>query len=237
VYLLYVDESDTTDDEPAASRYYCVCGISVVARSYGATTDRINALVAKWEPQLPADFEIKGIDLFQRDGFWKGRDPDERIAFARALTAVLSQSKVRIYVALKESAHFTDDYRKLLGEIIARAAKDTAMKGSPTSKQMLLVFDQRPDFNVRESDELRAARAEVVSRYDKACRFIDHGYEADSKYAPLIQAADFVAYHMRRRETLSRDTTLFGDPDDVRLIALLDEIAATLRPKMKLWKS
>jgi hypothetical protein len=229
VYLLYVDESDTTGREKAAQRVYCVCGLRVVDSSYGQTTSRLRKLIESWEPKLP-EFELKGYELFRGKGCWEGRGPDERAAFAQAVADALAESNIKLFVSMKPSENFGDDYRTLLSRVIAQAAKDTDRKGSKTGRQMMLVFDQRPDFNVRESTALREMRAEVISKY-RPSLFIDHGYEADSRHAPLVQAADFVAFHLRKRETLQREDSELAPRADERLIEALDRIHETLVPK------
>jgi Protein of unknown function (DUF3800) len=230
MYLLYVDESDTTGGERAESRIYCVCGLRVVDSSYGQTTKRLTKVIESWKPSLPSDLELKGYELFRGTGCWAGREPKERAAFAQAVAEALAQSTIKLFVAMKASEDFGDDYRTLLGHVIAQAAKDTDKKGSKTGRQMMLVFDQRPDFNVRSSTALHDMRAEVISKHG-ASLFIDHGYEADSRHAPLIQAADFVAFHLRKRETLRRDDSLLGSKADGRLIEALDRLHETLAPK------
>lgn len=235
MYLLYVDESDTTVGDEDAKRVYCVCGLRVVDSSYAATTKRLAKAIKSWNPRLPENFELKGYELFHGEGCWKGRKADERVAFANAVAEALADSSIKLYVSMKPSEHFGDDYRTLLGRIIERAAKETGKKGSKTGRQMMLVFDQRPDFNVQESKALRDMRAEAISNHGPSM-FIDHGYEADSRHAPLIQAADFVAFHYRKRETLHREDSLVGSKDDDRLIAALDGLCATLKPKTVLVK-
>ena len=165
MYLLYVDESDTTGGEKAAKRVSCVCGLRVVDSSYGQTTRRLAKVIESWNPALPDDFELKGYELFHGEGSWAGREADERVAFAHAVAEALAGSTIKLFVAMKASADFGDDYRTLLGRVIAQAAKETERKGSKTGRQMMLVFDQRPDFNVRDSTALRDMRAEVISKY------------------------------------------------------------------------
>jgi hypothetical protein len=235
MYLLYVDESDTTGRENVTQRVYCVCGLRVVDSSYGQTTKRLSKVITSWEPALPDDFELKGYELFRGTGCWTDRPPDERAGFAQAVAEALAESTIKLFIAMKPSEDFGEDYRTLLGQVIAHAAKETEKKGSKTGKQMMLVFDQRPDFNVRESTALRTMRAEVIAKH-RASLFIDHGYEADSRHAPLIQAADFVAFHLRKRETLQRDESLLGAKADGRLIEALDRVHDTLAPKTILIK-
>jgi hypothetical protein len=232
MYLLYVDESATTDDPDPARLMYCVCGLRVIDTSYGATVERLAKVIDNWEPKLPMTFEIKGSDLFHGEGAWRGRAVDERARFARAITDVLSKSNIRLYISTKESTDFTADYKELLTKVVTKAAGMTAKTGTRTSKQMLLVFDQRPDFDPRYSEELRHTRDEVIAIHKRSCRFIDYGYEADSQHAPLIQAADFVAYHLRKRAIIQREDTLFAQRANDLVIGLLDEIAETLKPKL-----
>jgi hypothetical protein len=231
MYLLYVDESDTSSDEDARL-VYCVCGLRCIDTSYGATVERLTKLIAKWEPKLPANFEIKGSDLYHGEGAWRGRSTDDRSSFARALTQVLRDSNIKLFIGMKDSENFTEDYKLLLARVMTRAAGVVAKTGTKTSKQMMLVFDHRPDFNPRYSEALRAARDEVIARHKAACRFIDFGYEADSRHAPLVQAADFVAYHLRRREIIEREDTLLTTRANDLVIQLLDEIAETLDKKI-----
>jgi uncharacterized protein DUF3800 len=231
VYLLYVDESDTSSDD-AGRLVYCVCGLRCIDISYGATVERLAKLIRKWQPTLPANFEIKGSDVFHGEGSWPGRSVSDRAAFARALTQVLHESNIKLFVGMKDSEDFTEDYKVLLGKVISCAAKVVAKSGTKTSKQMMLVFDQRPDFNPRYSEALRDARDEVITQHKASCRFIDFGYEADSRHAPLVQAADFVAYHLRKREIIEREDTLLTRRANDLLIELLDEIAEKLEKKV-----
>jgi hypothetical protein len=88
MYLLYIDESDTTRRENVAKRVYYGCGLRVVDSSYGQTTKRLAKVIATWKPALPDDFELKGYELFRGIGPWKGRQPDER-GGVRAASAIL----------------------------------------------------------------------------------------------------------------------------------------------------
>jgi hypothetical protein len=231
VYLLYIDESDTGESEDGGRRY-CVCGVYVTATSYGATTDRLTKLIASWDPPLPPDFEVKGHDLFHGQGAWRKRPAAERAAFAKALADVVAGSNLRLFVAERPSKDFTEDYRVLLTAVVTAAAKQTANTGTRTGRQLMVIFDQRPDIDPRVSD-LRAVRANVIRDHAKSCRFIDHGFESDSRHAPLIQLADFVAYHLRRHSTMTRDDSLLATADDHRVVGLLDEIETTVRPKVR----
>lgn len=233
VYFLYVDESDTTTDEPAPSRWYCVTGVRVVARSYGPITDKLQRLVRRWHPPLPDTFELKGIDLFQGQGPWAKRDPAQRVEFAKAAATIIGEASVRVYVAMKPSEDFTGDYRTLLDRVIRRAASDVAKEGGRTGKQLLLIFDQRPDLDVSASQMMRQIRNDVVNQLTTSCRFIDHGYEANSRYAPLVQVADFAAYFLRKQKVMVREATLLAEAENELVVTAVDEIVGLMQKRMK----
>ena len=56
---------------------------------------------------------------------------------------------------MKPSEDFTGDYRTLLDKVIRRASTDVAREGGRTGRQLLLVFDQRPDLDVSPTHTLQ----------------------------------------------------------------------------------
>jgi Protein of unknown function (DUF3800) len=234
LYLLYLDESDTTSEEPdaVAARFCCLCGVRVVDSSYGKATKAVEKFLKNWPQAGRSTFEVKGRELFQGEGAWRGVKPSERVRFCKEFAALIASLNVKLIAATKPSVDFTKDYQLLLDQVIERVAKETAKTGSRTGRQLLVIFDRRPDFNVSSSETLRAARQNVVSRHKSACPFIDHGYEADSLHAPFIQVADFVAYFLRKQQTIVRESTLLTAAADARVVAAVDEIVSMLRPKV-----
>lgn len=122
MYLLYIDESDTTDKElgKLTPRWYCISGMNVVASSYGKTQREWEEFIK--DQKLPDDFELKGEELYQGTGCWKGKAPQERIDFCKKVCEFINNSNVKIYSSLevvKNNDH-AESYKRLLDDILTK---------------------------------------------------------------------------------------------------------------------
>lgn len=235
MYLLYVDESDTGSEASNTVREYWVTGVRVVDSSYRKTVLGLAQHTAPLTDRK-GGFEVKGADLFNGTGAWKGRLPKERAEFALTYAKTLGRLNLKIYAVRKSSEDFTKDYLMLLGKLLAAVGKDTASKGSKTGRQLLTVFDRRTDVSVISSDHMRAVRSRLLHDLGATCAMIDFGYETDSRNAPLIQAADFSAYFLRKASVVPRNSTLFQEAESSLALDTIDGICAALKPKLQLVK-
>lgn len=235
MYLLYLDESDTTIDKKAdeiTPRWYCVSGMLIVGSSYGKIQRSWESFVKKYK--LPENFEIKGEELYQGTGYWKNEPPHKRIGFCKEVCKFIKSSNIKIYSALevvKNNKH-AKSYKELLNNILTRVAKYIASTRT-RGRQFILIFDQREDIRNEILEKIRLTRKEIIKEHKKSCTFIDYGFEGDSRLCFGIQIADFVSYFLRRQQIAQRKNSLFKQADNKLSISVVDDIVEGVKDKCK----
>ena len=234
MYLLYIDESDTTDSKNELTpRWYCIAGTRIVDSSYRPTLEKWENLLKK--NNIPPSFELKGEELYQGTGFWKNRYPKERVEFSNVVCEFINSVNIKIYACLEivvNSRHI-DSYNKLLSKILNLVPKDISTKGSISGRQLLLVFDQRPDIENKIRQQIRDCRTKIIKHFYKSCAFIDYGFDSDSKLCWGIQIADFVAYLLRKQQTFQRENNLFNKSDNSLSFETVDNLISSIKDKCK----
>lgn len=234
MYLLYTDESDTTENRKTLTlRWLCIAGLLVVDRSYRLIQERFEKLLKNHN--LPDNFEIKGSDLYNRTGHWKNTKPQERIDFWNEVCQFIRESKFKIFSALgviQNNDHITS-YKELLGEVLDMTASHVSKRGSKTGRQLTLIFDERPDIESEIREQIKLSRKEIISKFNRSCSFIDYGFDGDSKLCWGIQIADFVAYFLRKRQAFQRENNLFDTADRTLSIEKVDELLESIKKQCK----
>lgn len=234
MYLLYTDESDTTENRKTLThRWLCIAGLLLVDSKYRTTRARFEKLLK--DHNLPDNFEIKGSDLYNGTGHWKNAEPSKRVAFCKDVCKFIMESNFKIYSALgviQNNDHITS-YKELLNEVLDRTASHTSLHGPRTGRQLILIFDQRPDMESQIHEQIKLSRREIVRKFDSSCSFIDYGFDGDSKLCWGIQIADFVAYFLRKKQTFQRENTLFDTADKPLSIEAVGELLKSIEKNCK----
>jgi len=235
MYLLYIDESDTTDSKNKLTpRWYCVSGMRIVDSSYRIAQEW-------WENilkgnNLPSEFELKGEELYQGTGFWKNFKPERRVEFSNFVCDFINGTNLKIYVCLEivKGSNHIESYNNLLSEILNMVPRDISSKSPRTGRQLILVFDQRSDIENKIRLQIKSCRTRIIKKFKKSCAFIDYGFDADSKLCWGIQIADFVAYLLRKQQTFQRENNLFNHADHVISIETVDNLISSIKNKCKI---
>jgi hypothetical protein len=234
MYLLYIDESDTTDSKNKLTpRWYCVSGMRIVGSSYRAALE-------KWEKilkinNLPSGFELKGEELYQGTGSWKNYSPEKRVEFSNLVCSFINSVNIKIYACLEvvNNSNHINSYNNLLSEILNLVPRDISSKGPRSGRQLILVFDQRSDIENKIRLQIRDCRTKIIRNFKKSCAFIDYGFDSDSKLCWGIQIADFVAYLLRKQQTFQRENSLFNQADHFLSIEAVDNLISIIKDKCK----
>ncbi|MDP9261860.1 MAG: DUF3800 domain-containing protein [Actinomycetota bacterium] len=161
---------------------------------------------------LPAGFELHAMDLLspKGDGFFKGRDRDERSSLALDLLDIITTRKHQVLLQVYDksrlattnpppaSAAFPWNDPWELGFAMTLTMFENFLRSKQTgsSSSGLIVIDH-------ERSYLKFVRAHCADRnagkgWRQVAKVVDIGYSAASHANPMIQVADLVAYVSRR---------------------------------------
>lgn len=238
MYLLYVDESENSDAKDSTPlSVFGLAGLVVTARYVPRLVEEISDLKASYG--LPDDQEIRGYDIFQgkRRG-WRGLGDEKRREFCRGLARIIAgkNALAKGFFVFKNSRLQRDDYLQCLDVLIDRSAGFVGSRPSNTGKQLLVIFDEKDEFEDSINRAILGQQGRVLrspgSQRPRLCRIIDHGFPGKSKYSTMLQASDFVGYVLRLARTIQREPSLFATPKDPRFVDFVDELVDVLGKKV-----
>lgn len=161
---------------------------------------------------------------------------NERANIALEVANFLRESTLTKFIVAHKYFDGKDEnqaYLDLVNSVIGFYAK--LVSGKPkTSRQLLLVFDERQDINKKVYKLCAEKKEEIINKYQRSCAFIDNGYEGISKYSRLLQVADFVGYFIRNEKVTPKEDTLFESKADDRKIKIMEKIKGSLSKKLKI---
>ena len=218
--LLYIDESHD-------KKHYALCGFLINDINYRKLNADFNIFL-KREFELSEDRELKGDELFNGREFWEEKSLDERNEIICKIFDFLKTTKGTDFLLAystvqKENQH--ELYFGLLEKIIERSANIVSKLGK-TNRQLLIVFDERHDFNKGKKVYLQIAeeKSKIIKKHRKSCAVIDYGYEGISRFSRMLQISDFVAYFFRSYCSINEKYDLFEKATDQRKIEMLKDI-------------
>ena len=230
--MVYIDESENSSTEHEwTPRVFGLTGLVITARYVASFVDTFSRL--KEDSDVPQEKEVKGYDIFgERD--WAGLDVPGRARFCEELSKaiVAKNSLAKGFFVFKDSELQKDDYLACLRQIIDHSKDFVRRHGGRTGKQLLVVFDEKREFQGR-INQLILESGSNSSSGRGACRVIDQGFPGKSNLSPMLQMADFCGYVMRLSKTLQRESDLFSKGKDRRLIGLVDSLVRILHKKIQ----
>lgn len=230
MYFLYLDESIDKKN-----KLISVGSVILPSSKYRKFNEDFNYFLSN-EFKAGEKVEIKGDYIWNGRNFFKSRDMSERTGIALKIAKFLAESTLTMFVIAHKYLNGGDEnqaYLDLIDSVIGFSAKLVSKKPK-TSRQLLLVFDERPDINERIYNLCAEKRKQIIKKYQKSCIFIDNGYEGISKYSRLLQVADFVGYFIRNEKVTPKEDTLFETMADDRKIELMEKIKSSLSKKLKI---
>lgn len=197
--LLYLDDSGSVQNR--ADDTIVLAGLAVGERDPWWVSDDLDRVAAKVWPDSPSEIELRASDMFSGRKQWRGVGRDHRLgAYADCLDLLAQRRTVRLFgAAVHRDAVGDEDPMEVAFELVAQ--RFDRMLGrlhkSGDTQRGLIVLDkstyetslQRLAINFRRMGH-REGRLHNLSEVPL---FID------SKASRLIQAADLIAYALRRR--------------------------------------
>jgi len=227
MYILYIDESENSDSkDPFKPNVFGLSGLLITARYIPTFVQNIRELKEDYE--VSGSREIKGYEIFNQNK-WNNLSDDERREFCKELSEIIvgKNSLAKGFFIYKNSKFHKEDYLNCLEKIIDKAAEFVAKRGSNTSKQLLVIFDEKDEFE-------RKINETILNKKSKKCKIIDHGFPGKSNMSDMLQAADFSGYVMRLNKTISKEDNLFARKKDSRFIEFVNDLVGTLKKKISI---
>lgn len=237
MYLLYLDESENSNGDRKDIFSVNVFGLSGILITPRYATNLIQEF---WELRrshnIPDDWEIHGFEIFSGSGKWsKNFNDEQRRLVCKDVAKLIAKNNrlAKSWFCYKESQLLKDDYLKTLEGLLNKSCDFIGKCGSNTSKQLLVIFDQKDEFESAINKFILDQRNLInSSKKGKKCRVIDHGFPGKSELSELLQLSDFIGYVFRLSKTLKRKDTLLSKKHDQRFIDFVDELTNTMKKKV-----
>jgi len=240
MYILYIDESENSSKSNDLSpSVFGLSGLLITVRYIPSFIENINNFKEGFN--VPPRKEIKGYEIFNQKN-WGGLSDDGRRDFCNQLSGIIvgKGALTKGFFVFKKSKLQKEDYLLCLEKIIDKASEYVAKYGRPTSKQLLIIFDEKENLENAINKTILKKQKEVLKflkkKQKRICRIIDHGFPGKSNMSDMLQAADFVGYVIRLSKTIQRKDTLFEKSKDKRFIQFVDGLVKTLKGKVSLIK-
>ena len=235
MYLLYLDESENANrDKDFSIEIFGLSGILVTPRYATSLIQEFWEL--KKQHKIPDDWEIHGFEIFSGSGKWKKNFSDEgrrKICVDLAKLVAKSNRLAGGWFCYKESKFLQSDYLLTLERLLKKSCDFIGNLKSATSKQLLVVFDQKDEFENAINKFILKQRDDInSSKKGKICRIIDHGFPGKSELSELLQLSDFIGYVFRLSKTLKREDTLFAKKQDQRFIDFVDNLTEIMKKRV-----
>lgn len=238
MYILYIDESENSSKKSNLSpSVFGLSGLLITARYIPSFVENISKM--KEEFKIPQTKEIKGYEVFNQNQ-WSGLSDDGRRDFCQELSSTIvgKNALAKGFFVFKKSKLQKDDYLFCLEKIIEKASEFVAVRGGNTSKQLLIIFDEKDEFESVINKTILNKQKEVLKllkkKRKKICRLIDHGFPGKSHMSEMLQVADFAGYVLRLSKTIERKDTLFEKAKDPRFIQFVDNLVKIFKKKITL---
>jgi len=238
MYLLYLDESENSNQDRKTTDTLSVFGLSGLLITSRYITNLIEEFWRiKKDNNIPDEWEIHAFEVFSGSGRWKKKfTDDQRRKICKDFSELVSKNNrlTLAWFCYKESKLKKNDYMSSLEGILKKAISFIGKKKS-TGKQLLIIFDRKDEFENTINKFILEQRNVINSGKNKKgmCRIIDHGFSGNSSFSELLQLSDFIGYVFRLSKTLKRKDTLFSKKKDQRFINFVDALVSTMSPKVK----
>ncbi len=237
MYLLYLDESENANKDRKDYLSVSVFGLSGILITPRYATNLIQEFWdLKKRHNIPNDWEIHGFEIFSGSGKWKNKfSDDKRREICIDLSKLIASNNrlAKSWFCYKESKFLQDDYLTTLGGLLSKSCEFIGRMKSATGKQLLVIFDQKDEFENAINKYILEQRDDInSSKKGKKCRIIDHGFSGNSYFSELLQLSDFIGYIFRLSKTIKREDSLFSKKHDQRFIDFVDSLIRIMKKKV-----
>ena len=237
MYLLYLDESENSNKDRKDIFSVDVFGLSGILITPRYATNLVQEFWdLKKQHNIPDDWEIHGFEIFSGSGKWKTKFTDNQrreICIDIANLVAKNNRLAKAWFCYKESQFLKNDYLTTLEGLLKKSCDFVGKQKSNTGKQLLVIFDQKDEFESAINKFILAQRNTInSSKKGQKCRVIDHGFPGKSEHSELLQLSDFVGYVFRLSKTLKREDTLLSKKHDQRFIDFVDRLINTMKKRV-----
>lgn len=207
--LLYLDDSGSVQNR--SDNHIILAGLACGERDPHWIGQDLDRIAAKIWPDNPLGVEFRAADMMSGKKHWRGTAKDDRRqAYLDALSALASRRTLRFFGAVMErSACGTEDPLELAFEILA-ARFDRMLgrlhKGGDTQRGLIILDESAYETSIQK---LALNFRRDGHRWGKLHNLSEVPLFIDSRASRLIQAADLIAYALRR--AYERTETTFLD--------------------------
>ena len=197
--LLYLDDSGSVQNR--SDQHIILAGLAVGERDPHWIGRDLDAIAERVWPDNPQALEIRAADIFSGKKHWRGIGKGDRLnAYLDALRAITERRTVRLFgAAIRRDACGADDPMELAFEMLA-SRFDRMLgrlhKGGDTQRGLLILDKTAYETSLRS---LAFNFRRSGHRWGRLHNLSEVPLFIDSKASRLIQAADLIAYALRRR--------------------------------------
>lgn len=197
--LLYLDDSGSVQNR--SDRHIILAGLAVGERDPHWIGRDLDAIAERAWPDNPQGLELRAADMFSGKQHWRGiGKSDRRNAYLAALHAIADRKTVRPFgAAIRRDACGPDDPIELAFETLA--SRFDRMLGrlhkNGDTQRGLLILDKSAYETSLQNLAINFRRS--GHRWGRLHNLSEVPLFIDSKASRLIQAADLIAYAMRRK--------------------------------------
>jgi hypothetical protein len=237
MYLIYLDESENANKDRKDIFSIEVFGLSGILITSRYATNLIQEFWdLKKKHNIPSDWEIHSCEIFSGSGKWKKLFSDDKrreICIDIANLVAKNNRLAKSWFRYKESKFLQNDYMVTLEDILNCSCKFISKMKTSTGKQLLVIFDQKDEFEKVINKFILKQRDSInSSKENKKCRIIDHGFPGNSEFSEILQLSDFIGYVFRLSKTLKREDTLLSKKHDQRFIDFVDNLIRIMKKRV-----
>lgn len=223
MFICYADESGQTGKvADSAHPFFVMAGVLINTYSMNKTRSDLAQIVATVKKHTAVPFtELKGFDLYNGSGKWKGVDGNLRHEIYEIVLDWFAQRGHKVVLSAVNAAEFfklhaaNDSFAKELespyttGVFHLALMLQKANQGIEKNKgQTLLICDQQNQFEAKASHMIAEPPAWSDYYYghtkgERLSMIVDTAYFVRSHHASFIQIADLVAFAVRRHIEIS----------------------------------
>lgn len=196
--LLYLDDSGSVQNK--ADQHIILAGLAVGERDpHWISRDLDGFAQAVW-PDNPLGLEFRGSDIFTGKKHWRGQEKHVRLAaFKDALASIRNRRTIRLFgAAIRRDACGADDPMEFAFEVVASRFDRMLgrMHKHGDTQRGLIILDESAYETSLQARALNFRRE--GHRWGKLHNLSEVPLFVNSKASRLIQAADLIAYSLRR---------------------------------------
>ena len=200
MYLLYVDESGSTNDPN--QDFFILSGIVVSERRTHWIEQSMNKIAQRFSPDTPYDFELHGSPMRSGRNEWKGLPLEQRMQAIEDCLNLIKEQKITIFSAVMQRGYssgkdiITECFEQIASRFDMFLSRLNSRNIKGEKQRGIAIFDKS---STEKSIQALARQFRNDGHsYGKLRNFSEVPLFLDSKASRLIQLADLVSFAIYR---------------------------------------